>query len=404
MNERVYDIVVVGGGIVGLTLARALAMDKNKTVCVLEKENELGRHASGHNSGVLHAGIYYGPGSLKARCCVEGARRMRAYAEENNIPCKKTGKVIVATSPESSAEIEKLLKNATQNGVRVEKIDEKRLQEIEPEAKSNGEALYSPDTAVIDPAKVMQTLEKEIQTLGVTVEKNSEARSIDMKKKTVHAGKKRVGYGHLVNAAGLHADRIAHAMGVGKRYRILPFKGLFRKLSIEKSHHVRGSIYPPPLLGMPFLGVHVTKNVYGDVFLGPTAIPAFGRENYEGWRGLDGAETPRILFHLAVMWLRDKSNFRALVSEEFRKYREAGFLADVQALMPGVSRGDVLKEGWAGLRAQLMDTQTGRLVMDFVVEDGPDSTHVLNAVSPAFTGSFPFAEILKEKIAAKRAA
>ena len=400
----VCDIVIVGGGIVGLTIARALAQDKNKSICVLEKEETLGRHASGQNSGVLHAGIYYGPGSLKARCCIEGSRRMLAYADEKKLPWKRTGKVIVAPTPGSLPELERLHANALQNGVRVEKIDGERLRELEPEAKSCGVALFSPDTAVIDARKVLSALEKETKELGVTIEKNTEARSIHVRTKTVITKKGRVAYKHLVNAAGLQADRLAHAMGTGERYCILPLKGIFKKLNTGKADRIRGSIYPVPPPGMPFLGVHVTKNVYGDVFAGPTAIPAFGRENYEKWRGLDAVETPQILFRLAAMWLGNKENFRQLVREEWRKYSARGFLNDVKTLLPSIEGSDISREGWVGIRAQLMDKRTRRLVMDFVVEDGPDSTHILNAVSPAFTGSFVFAEIIKERMVAKKAA
>ncbi len=403
-SVRQYDVVIIGAGVIGLTIARRLAQDKNKSICILEKESELGKHASGKNSGVLHAGIYYSPDSLKAHSCVEGSRRMQAYAAEKGVPCKKTGKVIVAPSREFVPEIHRLYDKAVKNGVRVEKIDEQRLLEIEPYAKTCEIALYSPDTAVIDAKKILASLEADISKMGVRLEKSNEVKKVNVKDRILSTTQGTMSYKHLVNTAGLHADRIAHAMGIGERYCILPFKGIFRKLSAGIAERVNGSIYPAPDPAMPFLGVHVTKNIYGEVFAGPTAIPAFGRENYGAVDGLDLSATPEITFHLMMLWLKNGSNFRKLVKEEFDKYTFKGFLTHVRLLMPSIQPADLSGEGWVGLRAQLVDKIAKKLVMDFVVEDGPDSTHVLNAVSPAFTGSFAFADMIRERMVAKKAA
>lgn len=400
MSSQSSDFVVIGGGIVGLTIARALALKRLGSVCVLEKEKKLGVHSSGRNSGVLHTGIYYPPDSLKAKVCVSGAKRMFAYAMEHGIPVRKTGKVIVATEPGNISQIDVLYDRATANGVRVEKIDPERLKQMEPEAHTFGRALYSPDTAVIDPRKVLERLEEEIKGLGVFLDKQAEARGFEVNQKMVRTKYKNYAYGHLINAAGLQADKVAHAMGVGKRYRILPFKGIYRKLAPRAASRFKASIYPVPNLERPFLGVHITRTINDEVMLGPTAIPALGRENYELWKGMDLREFPVMLGDLALMVIRNTDGFAKMVREEFSKYGAPGFLKCAQRLAPALKAEDILPSDKTGIRAQLIDIQSKKLVMDLVIEDGPDSTHILNAISPAFTSSLAFADVVVDKIVA----
>ena len=393
------DFLIIGGGIVGLALARELAKRGLGRVRILEKEKKLGVHSSGRNSGVLHAGIYYPPDSLKAKVCVAGQKRMLEYALEHDIPVKKTGKVIVATEPGNVSQLDVLFERARANGVRVEKIDLNHLKEIEPEAHSFEKALYSPDTAVIDAKKVLECLSEDLAGLGVTLEKDAEAVSIDTRAKTVRGPAGTYGYGHLVNAAGLHADRIAHLMGVGERYRILPFKGFYRKLTSSAAARFKASIYPVPDLGMPFLGLHITRTIHDEVLLGPTAIPALGRENYGFWEGMDLRELPRIMIDLAGMVLKNTDGFARMVQDELSKYLDVGFLKAVRRLAPALGPEDIVPSDKVGIRAQLVDHVARKLVMDLVVESGPDSTHVLNAISPAFTSAFSFAEVLADRVA-----
>ena len=393
------DFVIVGAGIVGLTIARALAERKCGSVLILEKEEALGLHASGRNSGVLHTGIYYGADSLKARFCSEGARKMRAYAAEKGIPVLQTGKVIVAPTPESAAGIDELLSRAEANGARARKITPEELKKLEPEAHTCGAALFSPETAVIDSLKVLESLERELESRGVTILKSCPVVGLDAKERSLQTPKEKFGYGHLINTSGLHADRVAHWMGVGEKYGILPFKGIYYKLRPEAAARFRGAIYPVPNPAMPFLGVHITRTVHQEVILGPTAIPALGRENYGILKGLDLRDVPQILSDLLRMFAGNISGFRNLVREEIPHYARAGFLKSVQKLAPALQEKDVEPKGYkVGLRAQLVERKTLRLVMDFVVEDGPHSTHILNAVSPAFTASMAFAEMITDKI------
>ncbi len=397
MNK--YDFVIVGGGIVGLTIARALSKHRLGSVLILEKEAELGRHASGKNSGVLHAGIYYGTDSLKAKVCVEGSRLMREYAQEHGIPVLKTGKVIVATEPSAVSTIDQLYRRAITNGARVEKISPQKLQQIEPEAHTCEIALFSPDTAVIDPHHVLSALETEIKSLGIELKKNVPVCEIDETKQIAKTKNDCFEYGHLINAAGLHADRIAHWMGVGKQYRILPFKGIYRKLTPNAALRIRGSIYPTLDIRMPFLGVHLTRTIHGEVIVGPTAIPAFGRENYHFFDDLNFKDSSAIIKDLLIMIGRNQDGIRNLVKEEVTKYIGSGLLRRVQKLAPSIQKEEILPEEAAvGIRAQLIDQSTMKLVMDFVLEEGPSSTHILNAISPAFTGSLAFAELVISKI------
>ena len=400
MSSKSYDFVVVGAGIVGLTIARALVLRRLGRVCLIEKEKKLGVHSSGRNSGVLHTGIYYPPGTLKARVCVSGAKRLFEYALEHGIPVKKTGKVIVATDPRNIPQIDVLHDRAIANGVRAEIIGPDQLKQIEPEAHTFGRALYSPDTAVIDSKKVLEKLEEEVLGLGVALDKESEALDFSIRQKTARTKKNTYAYGHLINAAGLQADKIAHAMGVGMNYRILPFKGIYRKLTPKAASRFKASIYPVPDLEMPFLGVHITRMIDNEVMLGPTAIPALGRENYGLLKGMDLRESPAMLMDLACMVARNTNGFAKMVREELMKYSPAAFLKCSQKLAPSLQAADILPSGKTGIRAQLVETKSKKLVMDLVIEDGPDSTHVLNAISPAFTSSLSFADVVAERIAA----
>jgi len=398
-----YDFVIVGAGIVGLTIARALAERHLGSILILEKESELGRHASGRNSGVLHTGIYYGTDTLKAKVCAEGARLLREYAAKHRISFFKNGKVIVATEPNAVGTIDELYHRGLANGARVEKITPAELHELEPEAHTYGAALFSPDTSVIDTHGVLAALKNEIESFGVDLKKNSPLLGIDGHSQIAKIKNEQFGYRHLINAAGLHADRIAHWMGVGERYHILPFKGIYRKLTPSAAQRFRGSIYPTPDLTMPFLGVHLTKTIHDEVLVGPTAIPALGRENYKLFDDLNVHDLPIIVSDLFVMVMKNQDGIRKLIKEETTKFLGSGLLKRVQKLAPSIKQEDILpQEAEVGIRAQLVDRSTKKLMMDFVLEEGKHSTHVLNAISPAFTASFAFAEIVVNQILTRK--
>ncbi len=386
------DVVVVGGGIVGLTVARELVAAGRSDVLVLEKEPALGRHASGRNSGVLHAGVYYAPDSAKARTCLAGNKLMRAYCREKGLPLLEAGKVIVARTEREIPALEELHRRASANGARVRFLDEKELAEVEPEARTAGKALHSLDTAVVDPKAVLASLRADLEASG-KVRLALGCRFVGLAAPEVArttAGDVR--FGRIVNAAGAHCDEVARAFGVGARYRLVPFKGIYRKLRPGASFGLRGSIYPVPDVRNPFLGVHFTRSVHGEVYVGPTAIPALGRENYGLLAGADGEAFSILAEDLALFVANPR--FRAVALSEPRKYLPACFNRDAARL---VRRYDPsLFEGAekVGIRPQLVDWRTKELVMDFVVEARDASVHVLNPVSPAFTSSMELARTI----------
>lgn len=400
-----YDFVIVGAGIIGLTLARELKRaHRNAKILILEKEEFVGAHASGRNSGVVHAGIYYAADSMKARFCVEGARKLLNYVDEHKLPILKCGKVIVATNPETVPTLQTLLSRAQTNGVEAKKISLQELNELEPEAHSYEYAIWSPNTAVIDSKAVLNHLREELISTGVEIRFGEEIVGTDLSKKEIRGRANTYRYGFLFNTAGAYADSIAHRFGVGLKYRILPFKGLYWKSSDAYAKRIQRLIYPVPNIKMPFLGVHITRTVDGKVLFGPTAIPAFGRENYSLFRGLRLGDTTRISWHLSKMMIRNPQGFRNYAREEMARYNPTNFYNEARTLVKELKREDIGEFYKVGIRAQLMDLEKGQLEMDFVVERGPDSLHVLNAISPAFTSSFAFASFLLNELETKRPA
>lgn len=394
------DFLIIGGGIVGLSLARQLRLSfgSSSSIVVLEKETKLGLHSSGRNSGVMHSGIYYPAGSLKARVCGEGAREMVAWCEDRGLPVRRCGKVLVPVKEEDGPQVGVLLERARQNRVTAERLDGLALAELEPEARSaTGEAIWCPDTSVIDPTAVLRRISQELQASGVAIRTGEAFRGVDRGHGTVLTSKGRIGYGHAINAAGLHADRVAHAFGVGERYTLLPFRGAYWKLAPSSGLDIRGLIYPVPDLNVPFLGVHTTTTTGGNTYLGPTAMPVLGRENYNGLSGVDAKEAGRILRNLGVQFLQNKQGFRTLALQESRKTIKAGFVRDAQRLIPRLRSEHLRRCDKVGLRAQMLDLHRRELVMDFLVEWGEREMHILNAISPAFTSAFAFAKHVTEQ-------
>jgi L-2-hydroxyglutarate oxidase LhgO len=395
----VYDYVVIGGGIIGLTAARELLRRAPSTkIAIVDKEASLGRHASGRNSGVLHTGIYYPPGTFKAKFCKAGAEALFAYATERGIAVRRDGKLIVPTSDATVSGLDRLLENAAANGIRARRIDAADAAEIEPHARADAGAIFCPDTAVIDSPAVMTSLQRELAALGVTYLLGEEIGGIDERSGTLMTRAGSVGFGRMLNSAGAHADTIARMVGAGTSYRLLPFKGLYYKLKPDATHMVRGSIYPVPDPNLPFLGIHLTRVISGDVYIGPTAIPALGRENYMGLGGVEPVELTRTLLQLAGMYIRNHQNFRRLVHNELPHLSESGFRSSAAKLVRELRPEWISAAPKVGIRPQLVNIRTHRLEMDFIVEDGPRSLHVLNSISPAFTSSFAVAEMLADRL------
>ena len=391
--KQSVDYLIVGGGIVGLTVARELRKRyPAASIAVLEKEAALGKHASGRNSGVLHSGIYYDSSTLKARVCAEGARRMKAFAAEHGINCQHSGKVIVAASPQDLPVIERLLKNARENGIRAERLDEQGIRQIEPHAGVCQQGIHCPDTAVIDSKAVLSKLRELLTAEDVEIFFSAPVASINVAARKAITPASELNYGYLFNCAGASADKLAKHYGLGLNYTLVPFKGIYFKLRPERAHLVHANIYPVPDINQPFLGVHLTRVASGEVYAGPTAIPALGRENYGILQGAQFGESLRVGFEVAKMYLANRQNFRRLVHTELGKYRKKNFFAAVRKLMPELTYDDLVASDKVGIRPQLINVREKRLEMDYVIEKSPNSLHVLNAISPAFTSSLAFAE------------
>ena len=390
MTSERADILIVGAGIIGLTLARELVKRGYRDILVLEKEPEPGRHASGRNSGVLHAGIYYSPDSLKAGSCLNGNRLMKEYCREHGLPLAENGKVIVARSEGELPTLDELFRRATANGARVEMIDERQLERLEPIARTVGRALLSHDTAVVDPKAVIKCLRSELEATQ-RVRILFDCRLTGLKGNTTAVTTRgEIVFRRVINAAGAYCDRVAALFGVGGQYRLIPFKGLYRTLRPETPWTVNGNIYPVPDIRNPFLGVHFTRSVSGVVYLGPTAIPAFGRENYGVLSGID-AEAFRIALEDAELFLVNPQ-FRSVALTEPKKYFPSYFFRDAARLVRQLSPADIAPSAKVGIRPQLVDWRTKQLVMDFMVLADGDALHVLNPISPAFTSSMDLAQ------------
>lgn len=394
------DFLVIGGGIVGLTVARELkSRHPESSVAVLEKERSCGEHASGRNSGVLHAGFYYGPGTLKARFARDGNREMSAYCASRGLPLTACGKLVVARNESELPSLDRLAGQAAANGVAVEMLTDREAREIEPRAKTAGRALFSPTTSAVDPIAVMRSLERDCREAGVSILTGTAflgiSRSVGAP--SIRTTNGEISAGRLVNCAGLQADRIARRFGFSEHNRILPFKGLYLE-SDEPASSLRCHVYPVPAPTNPFLGVHASVKSDGRWKIGPTAIPAFWRENYHGFSRFDLGELIDVAAREIGLLFGSDFEFRRLAWEELKKHSRRRLLALAGELVSDVVPERFTRWGRPGIRAQLVDTRRRALVSDFVIEGDGRSTHVLNAVSPGFTCAFPFARLVADAV------
>lgn len=390
-----YDFIIIGSGIIGLTMAHAIKARKiDARVFILDKETGEAQHASGRNSGVLHAGFYYAADSLKAKFTVHGSRAMKAYVKAKGLAINQCGKMVVAQNEHELAQLDELLRRGNKNGSHVRLIDEAEAFDIDPNVKTYKRALYSPDTASIDPKEVCAAIKDDLLKAGVEFSYNTKylGHALDI----IQTNQGDFQAGKLINCAGLYADRVAQDFGFGLNYTMIPFKGLYLKYTKNKSD-VNINIYPVPNLKNPFLGVHFTKTVTGDIKIGPTAIPAFWRENYDSKNGYSFREMTEVLFYESKLYLTNAFNFRSLAHEEMHKYNKDYFISLAVSMVKYVDPKGFTEWTKPGIRAQLLDKKTLNLVQDFVVEGDRKSVHVLNAVSPAFTCSFPFSQYVVDK-------
>jgi L-2-hydroxyglutarate oxidase LhgO len=388
------DFLIIGGGIIGLSIARELRKRHERaTITVIEKERRVGEHASGRNSGVLHAGFYYSSDSLKARFTRVGNARLTEYCERKALPINRCGKLVVTKNADELPRLDELYQRGIANGVTLEMVDAAGARRIEPRARTHERALWSPTTASVDPMAVMESMLADARTERIDVRSGTAYRSLRGDTVTTTDGS--IAAGHVVNAAGLYADRIARDFGAGTGYRMLPFRGLYL-CSSESPGALRTNLYPVPDPRFPFLGVHFTVSVSGSIKIGPTAMPALWREQYSGLSNFSAGEFVQTLLHGALLIGSDRA-LRHHATNELRKWSRAHIVREAGALATGVRMEDFQRWGRPGIRAQLVDS-SGKLEMDFVVEGDARSTHVLNAVSPGFTCALPFAEYVVDRM------
>ena len=391
-----FDVTIVGGGIVGLATALRLQQRRPAlTIAILEKEPELATHQTGHNSGVLHAGLYYQPGSRKARLCREGKTEIEAFAEAHDIPVDHCGKLVVAVDPSELARLDALRDRAVANGVPgLEVVDRERILELEPHA-AGIRGLWSPRTGVIDFRRVALSMADELRAGGAEIRTGHTVSAIDVRPSevVVTTGRGDVTSRLVVTCAGLQADRVAALSGDTGGPSIVPFRGDYYTLSPQASGLVRGLIYPVPDPRFPFLGVHLTKRIDGSVIAGPNAVLAFAREGYRrrdvDARDLVAALTDRGFLRLAGRYLPTG------IAEMWRDWSKSAFVQQLQRYVPEL-RPDQVTFGPSGVRAQAL-ARNGTLVDDFAFSGGPRVLHVRNAPSPAATSSLAIGSVLADE-------
>ena len=391
-----FDVTIIGGGIVGL--ATALELTKRypqRKLVILDKEDRLAAHQTSHNSGVIHSGIYYKPGSLKAQTCVAGAKSIIAFCQQHDIPYEICGKVVVATSPAELPRLEELHRRGTANGVEgMEMIGPERLREIEPHA-TGVRALHVPTTGIIDFPRVAQTYARLIQEKGGDLRLRHELRGIvrtdgglilETSQESIHSK-------FMINCGGLHCDRIARLAGAQPDLQIVPFRGEYYTIAPQRRTLVKNLIYPVPDPAFPFLGVHFTRTIDGLVEAGPNAVLAFAREGYKK-SDFDARDLRETLTFSGFRKMA-RTYWRTGLGEMFRSFSKQAFLAALRRLLPELTLGD-LQPGGSGVRAQAISSQ-GALIDDFMISVTGSALHVLNAPSPGATASLAIGTMIVDK-------
>ncbi len=390
MNGGIQDVTVVGAGLIGLSTAMQLLERKpDLKVSVIEKADSVASQQSGHNSGVIHSGIYYKPGSFKARFCVEGRATMTQFCEENEVPTWTCGKLIVATNEQEEARLDDLFERGTSNnveGLRIVEPDE--MAEIEPHAVGT-RALYAPKTGIVDFRNVAKVYEEKVKSKGGRIFFNTQLNRIENRKGSVgsshvlETSQGEIETRNIINCAGLHSDIVASMTGTDPVLRIIPFRGEYYTLKKSREHLVKGLIYPVPDPQFPFLGVHLTQTMKGWVEAGPNAVLAIKREGYRK-RDFSVADFARTI-SFPGFWKMAANNWQVGLWETHRSIRKSVFLKSLQRLMPELEMSD-LAPGGSGVRAQAVNPD-GSLLDDFRIDESETAIHVLNAPSPGATSS-----------------
>lgn len=389
MARERCDIAIIGAGVMGLATGIALLQNKpSLKIVIADKENEIAKHASGRNSGVLHAGFYYSPDSLKARFCRDGNRAIKQLAKKYEIPVREVGKVVVARNSDENKRLDVLFERGIKNGVELELLEESRLSKFEPLAVTHHRFLWSPSTAISDSKAIVKAMQDEFLGLGGKIDFGKKLR-LRISNDEAFDDSGNFEAHHYVNAAGAQADRISRSIGIGNEYAMLPFMGVYRATE-EKNLPLRRLVYPVPHPINPFLGVHFTLTLDNKVKIGPTAIPIGGREQYsflKGWSGPDIVQASKGMISLVR---GEAHSFSAILKSELPKFVESTLVREATRLIPSAIKVHSWEKKPPGIRAQLVHLPSGKLEQDFVICTRHNSTHILNAVSPGWTSALPF--------------
>lgn len=395
-----YDYLIVGAGMVGLSIAHQLKINEPyKKICIIEKENEVGLHGSGRNSGVLHAGIYYEPETLRSKLCIDGSKRLKKWCKEQNIEILECGKVISPQDLNLDFQLDNLLYRGKKNGAVLEIINQSKFEELVPNGRtSSGRAIWSPNTSVVSPLQVIKKLYEKLSSEGIDFLFNTKlvrfcsSEQAIISKNNLDSINYKIKFSHLFNCSGLQSDEVGKLFNIGKNFNLIPFKGIYWELKKKPNLIFDKNLYPVPDLNMPFLGVHVTPSIEKKIYLGPTAIPAFGSENYYGLSGFEPLKTLQNFAIMANQLIKNENKFRNYASEQALLGFKYLFFKSAKKLVPSLEIDDILPSRKVGIRPQLYNNIKRRLLTDFYIERTTCSTHILNAISPAFTASFAFAD------------
>lgn len=394
MGENL-DFLIIGGGVLGLSIGRELLnRSPQARILIVEKEDEVCLHASGRNSGVLHAGFYYSPDSLKAKFCLDGNREIKELIQKYRLPINNCGKVVVAINEDDLPRMQTLFDRGKANGVALHKYSESEIYNYEPLATTHKEFLWSPDTSVSDPIAFGQLLKDLYISAGGKIMFNTTAEIRD--EDEIYLSGKRVYANQIVNAAGTFAIHLAHQVDAGQNYTQLPVLGVYKKTT-SASIPLRALVYPVPNPKNPFLGVHFTLTVDGDIKIGPTAIPVLGREQYDLKYRVDMLDFKHTSKSLLSLFSGSAAGLLNLAATELPKISITKLVNDGKKLVPSIGSNIDWEKKRPGIRAQLVNLESKSFEMDFVVEQKGKFTHILNAVSPGWTSAIPFAKFIVEK-------